>query len=53
MKNEKLRGKLYSTSPTLSKLRKKINTKLYPMRLKNFPFTPEVLDNNFNVLNPT
>ena len=37
-----------------STLRKKINTKLYLTRLiltlKNFPFTPEVLDSNFNIL---
>jgi hypothetical protein len=37
-----------------SKLRKKINTKFYLMRiilkLDNFPFTPAVLDNNCNIL---
>jgi len=37
-----------------SKLRKKINAKLYPMRLililKHFPFTPEILDKNFNAI---
>jgi hypothetical protein len=48
------KGKNYIVSlQRCSKLRKKINTKLYLMRLlltlKNFPFTPEVLDSNFNI----
>jgi len=38
-----------------SKLRKKINTKLYLMRimlaLKNYTYTPAVLDSDCNILN--
>jgi hypothetical protein len=49
----KLRGKTVVPLQRCSKLRKKINTKFYLMRLiltlKNFTFTPEVLDNNFNL----
>jgi len=48
-------GKNYMVSlQRCSKLSKKINTKLYLMRLiltlKNLPFTPAVLDNNCNIL---
>jgi len=36
-----------------SKLREKINTKFYLMKLilifKNLPFTPEFLENNYNI----
>jgi hypothetical protein len=52
---EKTEGKNYIVPlQRCSKLRQKINTKLYIVRLililKNFPFTPAVMDNNCNVL---
>jgi len=53
--NENLREKNYIlTFQSCSKLRKKITTYLYLMRIisiqNNFPFTPAVLDNNCNIL---
>jgi len=53
MKNKKLWGKS-STSPVLIKIKKKFNMKLNPMELililKNFLFTPTVLDKSFIIL---